>query len=329
MDQSAEVVFAQRLASNEKTIRDRALKKLRKYLSARGSESAFSRDDLRKLWKGLHYSMWMQDKPLLQEELSARICGLLKVFSDGQSALNFAAAFFATQASEWNRLDQWRMDKYMMLTRDFLRATFEVVKSRSWEGSLVSSLAQLVDEEVLDAAREENPDGLRLHLADIWLEELARVGAGELKENQILTLLKPYVNYIAKSKRDIISDRIRKSIFDTILEGPAAVDVEAEDAEGAEETEDDQPTLQYNLRAIAEALFEQGKQDSVCPRIRRKLYSLVKRFKAAAPPESPKKAEKRKLAEENTPIVKKLKTKKTTADTGKKNTKTVKVSKNL
>ena len=52
----------------------------------------------------------------LQEELSTRICGLLKVFSDGTSALSFAAAFFATQANEWSRLDQWRMDKYMMVT---------------------------------------------------------------------------------------------------------------------------------------------------------------------------------------------------------------------
>ena len=51
-----------------------------------------------------------------QEELSARICGLLKAFSDGATALRFAAAFFATQANEWNRLDQWRMDKYMMVT---------------------------------------------------------------------------------------------------------------------------------------------------------------------------------------------------------------------
>ena len=39
METSAEIVFAQRLASNEKTIRDRALKKLRKYISARASKT--------------------------------------------------------------------------------------------------------------------------------------------------------------------------------------------------------------------------------------------------------------------------------------------------
>ena len=39
METSAEIAFAQRLASNEKTIRDRALKKLRKYISARASKT--------------------------------------------------------------------------------------------------------------------------------------------------------------------------------------------------------------------------------------------------------------------------------------------------
>ena len=36
--------------------------------------------------------------------------------------------------------------------------------------------------------------------------------------------------------------------------------------------------LQYNYKAIAETLFNHGKQDTVLPRVRRKLYKLVKRF---------------------------------------------------
>ena len=66
------------------------------------------------------------------------------------------------------------------LTRDFLHATFEVLKNNGWEQTLVSSVSQLVQEEVMDAGKEENPDGLRLHLADIYLEELAKVGADQV-----------------------------------------------------------------------------------------------------------------------------------------------------
>ena len=67
------------------------------------------------------------------------------------------------------------------LNRDFLRATFEVLKSNSWEKTLVSTMSQLIDEAVMDAGKEENPDGLRLHLADMYLEELARVGADQVQ----------------------------------------------------------------------------------------------------------------------------------------------------
>ena len=72
-----------------------------------------------------------------QEELSARICGLLKAFSDGAAALRFAAAFFATQANEWNRLDQWRMDKYMMVTMSM--ATRSSIGNTRIQGYLFSS----------------------------------------------------------------------------------------------------------------------------------------------------------------------------------------------
>ncbi|MGH0124809.1 UNVERIFIED_CONTAM: hypothetical protein FKN15_020044 [Acipenser sinensis] len=73
MLQSPEIQFAQRLASNEKPIRTRAVKKLRKYLSIRSQKptGGFSNDELLKIWKGLFYCMWMQDKPLLQRAYAA------------------------------------------------------------------------------------------------------------------------------------------------------------------------------------------------------------------------------------------------------------------
>ena len=52
-----------------------------------------------------------------QEELSARLCSLLKAFGDNTDAfLDFVAAYFRCQANEWDRLDRWRIDKYMMVS---------------------------------------------------------------------------------------------------------------------------------------------------------------------------------------------------------------------
>ena len=94
---AAESKFARKLASNEAKVRNRALKRLRMYLTIRskndGSKAAsstmhctcasrsacaprhFVRSDfdhleMLKLWKGLYFCMWMADKPLVQ------VCGV-------------------------------------------------------------------------------------------------------------------------------------------------------------------------------------------------------------------------------------------------------------
>lgn len=259
MDQSSEV--AQRLASNEKTIRDRALRKLRKYLLVRSThpDKRFSNDELDKLWKGLQYTMWAQDKPLLQEELSRKLCGLLKCFEDGEAAMNFAAAFFRTQSREWDRLDQWRMDKYMMLVRDFLNATLEAIKTRSWSADLLQRLADIVQTEVMDATQEAYPDSLRIHFADIYLEEVAKVGADQVTGEQIVVLLTPFLDYIQKSNRDTVVDRVSHAVFDPIIEGD-------------EET----AGLKVDLELLKAALFERG-QKATHQRNRKKLYHLIRR----------------------------------------------------
>ncbi|XP_063807144.1 ribosomal RNA processing protein 1 homolog A [Pseudophryne corroboree] len=71
--------LAQRLAANDKKSRDRALRKLRGYLRARSAAptGGFTADEFCKIWKGLFYCMWMQDKPLLQEELARSMSQLI------------------------------------------------------------------------------------------------------------------------------------------------------------------------------------------------------------------------------------------------------------
>ncbi|KAL8582640.1 hypothetical protein ACOMHN_028705 [Nucella lapillus] len=257
--------FAQRLAANEQTRRDRAIKKLRKYIGAKTAKAGgFSEEELLQLWKGLHYCFWMQDKPLLQEELSTKLCSLLKAFPDTGSSLEFAAVFFTTQAKEWGRLDQWRMNKFMMLIRDFLNATLEVVRHGQWKESGVQTLSALIGE-VMDAGKEDLPDGFRMHLADILLEEMEKVGAGELTGDHINILLDPFVQYIVHSKRDTIADSIIKKVFGPILQA-------------ARTAEDEAPKLQFNFRGLQQRLFDAGRQKEILPKVRRKIYHLVKLF---------------------------------------------------
>ncbi|XP_076457426.1 ribosomal RNA processing protein 1 homolog [Babylonia areolata] len=265
-----ETKFAQRLAANEQPKRNRAVKRLKTYISTKAAKAGFSQAELLQLWKGLHYCFWMQDKPLLQEELSGRLCGLLKAFPDAPSALEFAAAFFTTQAREWGRLDQWRVDKFMMLIRDFLHATFEVLAKNRWEETLVGQTSALIGA-VMDAEKEDFPDGFRLHLADIYLEELEKSGSEELSGELINVLLQPFLQYVVHSKRDVIASKVSAKVFGVILQT-----TQTENVEDGEERET--PNLQFNYQGLQKALFDAGRQKNVLPKVRRKIYKLVKRF---------------------------------------------------
>ncbi|XP_041901753.1 ribosomal RNA processing protein 1 homolog A-like [Corvus kubaryi] len=224
--QPPEVQFAQRLAANEKRIRDRALKKLRGYIGVRTQRSAggFSQEELLKIWKGLFYCMWMQDKPLLQEELAANISQLIHVFQNTETRHLFIQTFWQTMNREWNGIDNLRLDKYYMLMRLILRQSFEVLKRNEWDEGLVEPLLQLLMKEVMDPD-SNSPTGIKFHFIDIYLDELAKVGAKELTADQNLKFIEPFCKIAAKSKDRCVLYAVATGIFEMIVDqSPFAIE---------------------------------------------------------------------------------------------------------
>ncbi|NWY36814.1 RRP1B protein, partial [Sylvia atricapilla] len=224
--QPPEVQFAQRLAANEKRIRDRALKKLRGYIGVRTQRPAggFSQEELLKIWKGLFYCMWMQDKPLLQEELAANISQLIHVFQNTEARHLFIQAFWQTMNREWNGIDNLRLDKYYMLMRLILRQSFEVLKRSEWDEGLVEPLLQLLMKEIMDPD-SNSPTGIKFHFIDIYLDELAKVGAKELTADQNLKFIEPFCKIAAKSKDRRVLHAVATGVFEMIVDqSPFAIE---------------------------------------------------------------------------------------------------------
>ncbi|XP_074889716.1 ribosomal RNA processing protein 1 homolog B isoform X1 [Buteo buteo] len=230
--QPPEVQFAQRLAANEKRIRDRALKKLRGYIGVRTQRPAdffctvggFSQEELLKIWKGLFYCMWMQDKPLLQEELADNISQLIHVIQNTEARHLFIQTFWQTMNREWNGIDNLRLDKYYMLMRMILRQSFEVLKRNEWDESLIELLLQLLMKEVMDPDSNA-PTGIKLHFIDIYLNELAKVGAQELTADQNLKFIEPFCKIAAKSKDRCMLHAVATGIFEIIVDqSPYAIE---------------------------------------------------------------------------------------------------------
>lgn len=65
--------------------------------------------------KGLHYTMWMQDKMLPQEELAENICSLMKLFESEEQNIQFIKIFLQSLSKEWALIDRCRMDKFLMV----------------------------------------------------------------------------------------------------------------------------------------------------------------------------------------------------------------------
>ncbi|XP_064413269.1 ribosomal RNA processing protein 1 homolog A isoform X1 [Latimeria chalumnae] len=223
---SPEIQFAQRLASNEKIVRDRALNKLRKYIVAktRRSTGGFSHNELLKIWKGLFYCLWMQDKPLLQEELAKNISALTHAFQNEDARELFLQTFFQTMNHEWNGIDGLRLDKFYMLMRFILRECFEVLKDNQWEERLMKELLSMIMTEVM-SARNKAPRGVKFHFIDIYLQELAKVGAEELTAEQNLLLIDPFCKLAARTKDHLLMQAVIQGIFEQIVDqSPFAIE---------------------------------------------------------------------------------------------------------
>ncbi|NP_001015923.1 ribosomal RNA processing protein 1 homolog A [Xenopus tropicalis] len=305
--QDAAVLLAQRLAGNDKKTRDRALRKLRNYLRVRSASDSggFTEEEFIKIWKGLFYCMWMQDKPLLQEALAQSMSQLVHTLHTQESQNLFLRTFWQTLSREWNGIDRLRLDKFYTLMRMVLRESVELLKKAEWEESSVQEFLALLNEEVLKGATL----GVQLHLIDIYLEEVAKVGAAELTAEMNLKLIEPFCKIVAKSKNYSFLQAVTSGIFQTILEqAPFAIEdlmkeidsnpegkeggsageesgekSESEDKESQEQdNEDIGPVLQFDYQAVADRLFALGSRKNLPTRNRKAAYALVKKFRDLA-----------------------------------------------
>uniref|UniRef100_A0A8C8XZ89 Ribosomal RNA processing 1 n=1 Tax=Panthera leo TaxID=9689 RepID=A0A8C8XZ89_PANLE len=234
-----EIQLAQRLAGNEQVTRDRAVKRLRKYIVARTQRAAggFTHDELLKVWKGLFYCMWMQDKALLQEELGRTISQLIHAFQTTEAQHLFLQTFWQTMNREWTGIDRLRLDKFYMLMRMVLNESLKALKMQGWEERQAERLLELLTTEILHPDSQA-PSGVKSHFLEIFLEELSKVGAAELTADQNLKFIEPFCTIAAQTKDSLVLHNITRGVFETIVEqAPFAIEDLMNELEAAEEEE--------------------------------------------------------------------------------------------
>ncbi|XP_004842554.2 ribosomal RNA processing protein 1 homolog A isoform X2 [Heterocephalus glaber] len=312
-----EIQLAQRLAGNEQVTRDRAVRKLRKYIVARTQRATggFTHEELLKIWKGLFYCMWMQDKLLLQEELARTISQLIHAFQTTEAQHLFLQTFWQTMTREWAGIDRLRLDKFYLLMRMVLNEALKAVRIRGWAERDIEQLLELLTTEILHEDSQA-PNGVKSHFLEVYLEELAKVGAAELTADQNLRFVEPFCWIAALTKDSLVLHNITRGIFETIVEqAPFAIEDlmrELDEEEGEEEASggdddsdsdeelpgqrppagspeqkwDDEdstsPVLQFDYKAVADRLFEAASQQNTPSQNRKRLYKVVRKLQDLA-----------------------------------------------
>jgi len=280
-----EVRFAKRLAANEPKIRNKAIKQLSKFIVAKSTRGGgLSDDDLIKLWKGLFYCMWMQDKPLIQQELSARITDLIDSFSDTNDAIRFVKVCFMTHAREWVGIDKLRLDKFMMMLRDMLHKALLLVSSHQWTASLCQRLSAAISHSVMDSHNTKLPLGLRFHFTDIFVDELKKVDTTELTNSTLVALLMPFITCIIQSNNAILVKKVMSDVIEevaNVIEGKTDENDEKKESDGNEEEDMDTETENNNLTQcdigfLLQVLFQLSQKSEVRSVNRAAVYDLVK-----------------------------------------------------
>lgn len=237
--------------------------------------------------------MWMQDKPLLHEELADRLCNLGDYFTNTDQHILYLDTFMETIAREWYQVDRWRVDKFMMLFRRFFRHALSWLKSKNWDDDIYQRLTELYSKTVLATAADSYPEELQCHFASIYLDELDAAGVFSLSDEKIFPWLDVYIKLLSARISSLYFRSIENEIFDAIMVDFAEnacpkpkpdrrqKHVVLLDPVGSSEA------LKIDYVRLADALFEAGKSKSLTTNRRKTIYNLAKQYRAAASGQNP------------------------------------------
>lgn len=207
------------LASSEKKTRDKAVKNLAAFLSS-DSENVLPDLEMAKLWKGIFYCFWMSDKPLVQQALAGELAELTLTITDVPSSLNFLRGFWTMTVREWNGIDRLRMDKYYMLVRKFVNASFRFLVRTKWDSATMEEYNSILSgpNGPLCPNDIRVPASLAFHLSEIYLEELekALISSESPPPVPLSTLLLPFVGLAARTPTNTTYKHIQSSLFEPL-----------------------------------------------------------------------------------------------------------------
>lgn len=186
----------------------------------------------------------------------------------------FLRTYFATLRREWGNMDKYRIDKFYTLTRFLLQECFKYMAKRHWSLGIIRLFNDTIFEEVLS----KTPNGIRFHLIDITIEELAAVNANApmpLTEATFLDCVEPYFGLLQTSE-PTVHNRVIEKIMKKFLDDHSVLS----DTYLKAENDEDKKLIfdQVHVGTVAKFIFDVASDGTTSDFYRKKLYSLNKMF---------------------------------------------------
>jgi Nucleolar protein,Nop52 len=198
-------------------------------------------------------------------------------------------SFWETLCREWPNIDQWRINKYLLLIRFVVREIFSIVYtvtldeaiSHTQAEALLESQIRILQEWPLSSRERKVPDGLRLHVLDVWIEELDRAQseAGASAQDS-----KGEVEGSKKRKRDVRDDAGKAEKRDEATDAKIQDDNNNNDGDAEDAEDEAQPTLQKTQRIEDETtpnltqLIRLLAKESISKSVRTKAMDITRNY---------------------------------------------------
>ena len=122
----------------------------------------------------------------------------------------------------WNRIDGWRINKYLALIRKHLVVFLKHINS-IWDSNAaaVTNYINSIFEETLRG--KDVPLGVGMQIADVYLEEISKnFDKSQLSHERITQLLCPFLKALGKCEQFVLFKRIMDSVFVKLVESNGA-----------------------------------------------------------------------------------------------------------
>ena len=179
----------------------------------------------------------MTDRPAPQQRLAADLALLADSLPRQEHTLPvWYAAFWSVLGQQWLQIDKLRLDKFLLLIRRVFAAQLRHAREGN-EGAL-AGLKEWPFEEEGDLRRV--PLGLRLHVLDIWVDELERQGClgEETGDAEFVGKIGKMVEALRYSHVKQVRERARESYEDERLPWGTKAEDDEEMNDGNDDDDD-------------------------------------------------------------------------------------------